>query len=287
MKSGVQRAAWRSRFGLSLWLRLFSDLDPVHTSHYTVFKRKRYCFVPDTATVHTTTPKTIKTENTVFLVWTVKRLRYLKTMTSPHQLQDHSTVSIQDGGQTLSSGFLGQWSQWFLRPVSTSANSAARPSDGLSGHAQLEIQAESERLLANARSVLKLNQAQLFRDQKKPIKLLLFNARACDRTWSENRPLVLLKEAFLNRVKILLRVETSFWFSKKGTLTRYYIWLLSLQTSEWNDDKRTQSKSAKTNWLEGSGQDQDKLQRGGTTLIFVARKLIEEEYRMKGEYNRI
>ena len=28
-------------------------------SHYTVFKRKRYCFVPDTATVHTaTTPKT-------------------------------------------------------------------------------------------------------------------------------------------------------------------------------------------------------------------------------------
>ena len=34
---------------------------------------------------------------------------------------------------------------YFLRPVSTSANSAARPSDGLSAHAQLEIQAESER----------------------------------------------------------------------------------------------------------------------------------------------
>ena len=27
--------------------------------HNTVFKRKRYCFVPDTANVHTTTPKTI------------------------------------------------------------------------------------------------------------------------------------------------------------------------------------------------------------------------------------
>ena len=32
---------------------------PIHSfgprPHYTVFKRKRYCFVPDTATVHTTT----------------------------------------------------------------------------------------------------------------------------------------------------------------------------------------------------------------------------------------
>ena len=61
--------------------------------HYAVFKRKRYCFVPDTATVHTTTPKTIsengsfrkrspewndlKTvlfENAVFLVWTAKTI---------------------------------------------------------------------------------------------------------------------------------------------------------------------------------------------------------------------
>ena len=61
--------------------------------HYTVFKQKRYCFVPDTATVHTTTPKTItengsflkrspewndlKTvlfENAVFLVWIAKTM---------------------------------------------------------------------------------------------------------------------------------------------------------------------------------------------------------------------
>ena len=49
-----------------------------------------------------------------------------------------------------------------LRPVSTSANSAARPSDGLSGHAQVEIQAESERLLANARSVLEVESSSTF-----------------------------------------------------------------------------------------------------------------------------
>ena len=48
------------------------------------------------------------------------------------------------------------------RPVSTSANSAARPSDGLSGHAQLEIQAESQRLLANARSVLEVESSSTF-----------------------------------------------------------------------------------------------------------------------------
>ena len=61
--------------------------------HYTVFKRKRYCFVPDTATVHTTTLKTITEngsfrkrspewndlkavlfENAVFLVWTAKTI---------------------------------------------------------------------------------------------------------------------------------------------------------------------------------------------------------------------
>ena len=61
--------------------------------HFTVFKRKRYCFVPDTATVHTTTPKTISEnrsfrkrslewndlkpvlfENAVFLVWTAKTM---------------------------------------------------------------------------------------------------------------------------------------------------------------------------------------------------------------------
>ena len=57
--------------------------------HYTVFKRKRYCFVPDTATIHTTTVrngsfrkrspewkdlKTVLFENAVFLVWTAKTI---------------------------------------------------------------------------------------------------------------------------------------------------------------------------------------------------------------------
>ena len=61
--------------------------------HYTVFKPKRYCFVPDTAIVHTTTPKTssengsflkrsavwndLKTvpfKNAVLLVWTEKTI---------------------------------------------------------------------------------------------------------------------------------------------------------------------------------------------------------------------
>ena len=90
--------------------------------HYTVFKLKRYCFVPDTATVHTTTLKTItenesflkrspgwndlKTvvfENAVLLVWTAKTILSenddVTTTTPP-------TVSIQDSGQTLSGGFL-------------------------------------------------------------------------------------------------------------------------------------------------------------------------------------
>ena len=49
-----------------------------------------------------------------------------------------------------------------LRPVSTSANSAARPSDRPSGHAQLEIQAESKRLLAKVRSVLKVESSSTF-----------------------------------------------------------------------------------------------------------------------------
>ena len=49
-----------------------------------------------------------------------------------------------------------------LRPVSTSANSGAQPSDGLSGHAQLEIQAGSERLLANARSDLEVESSSTF-----------------------------------------------------------------------------------------------------------------------------
>ena len=40
---------------------------------------------------------------------TLRKRYYLKTMTSPqqhHLAVDHSTVSIQDSGQTLSDGFL-------------------------------------------------------------------------------------------------------------------------------------------------------------------------------------
>ena len=49
-----------------------------------------------------------------------------------------------------------------LRPFSTSADSVARPSDGLSGHEQLEIQAESERSLANAQPVLEVKSSSTF-----------------------------------------------------------------------------------------------------------------------------
>ena len=43
--------------------------------------------------------------------------------------------------------FRRQVSEGLYRPVSTSVNSAARPSNGLSGHAQLKIQAESGHIL--------------------------------------------------------------------------------------------------------------------------------------------
>ena len=52
--------------------------------------------------------------------------------------------------------------QTALRPISTSASSVVRPSDGQSGHVQLEIQAESERSLANARPVLKVESSSTF-----------------------------------------------------------------------------------------------------------------------------
>ena len=85
-----------------------------------------------------------------------------------------------------------------LRPVSTSANSAAQPSDWLSGHAQLESKLKASVYWRTRGQFWKLNQVQLFRDlnERKPISLRLFNARACDRTGSRdqtrrsgNRPL--------------------------------------------------------------------------------------------------
>ena len=51
---------------------------------------------------------------------------------------------------------------YLLRSVSTLANSVVRPSDGLSRHEQLEIQAESERSLMNARSVLEVKSSSTF-----------------------------------------------------------------------------------------------------------------------------
>ena len=87
---------------------------------YTVFKRKRYCFVPDTTTVHTTTSKTIREsssitkhssewndlktvlfENAVFLVWTAKTI-----LLENDDVTATNRLSIQNGGLTLSGGFL-------------------------------------------------------------------------------------------------------------------------------------------------------------------------------------
>ena len=102
----------------SLYLTLLVSLRP--RPYCTVFKRKRYCFIPDTATVHTTTPKTIsengsfrkrsiewndlKTvlfENAVFLVWTAKTILSENDDVTTTAV-DHSTVRKQ----TLSYGFL-------------------------------------------------------------------------------------------------------------------------------------------------------------------------------------
>ena len=49
-----------------------------------------------------------------------------------------------------------------LRTVSTSANSGTQPSDGLSGHAQLQIQAGGELLLVKAWSVLEVESSSTF-----------------------------------------------------------------------------------------------------------------------------
>ena len=72
-----------------------------------------------------------------------------------------------------------------LRPVSISANSAARPSEGLSGKSKLKASV----YWRTRGQFWKLNQVQLFRDQneQKPIRLLLFNAIACDRTGSRDQ----------------------------------------------------------------------------------------------------
>ena len=96
-----------------------------HRPHYSVFKLKRSCFTPDTAIVHTAMPKTI-TENVPFengnqseAIWKQCFLKTLFTSVDGekdaiwkrwrHQnrhdrVPDHSTVSIQNGGQTLPCG---------------------------------------------------------------------------------------------------------------------------------------------------------------------------------------
>ena len=90
--------------------------------HESVFKRKRGRFAPDTAIVHTTSPKTEPFENSP-AEWSDLKTYILKTLFSSvdgendavwkrwrHQNRhdrapDHSTVSIQNGGQTLPCGF--------------------------------------------------------------------------------------------------------------------------------------------------------------------------------------
>ena len=95
--------------------------DPVHTTPFsnendTVLFRIRLPFTlqrSENGSFRKRSPewndlKTVLFENTVFLMWTAKTI-LLKTMTSPQQHNlalDHSTVSIQNSGQTLSDGFL-------------------------------------------------------------------------------------------------------------------------------------------------------------------------------------
>ena len=86
-----------------------------------------------------------------------------------------------------------------LKPVSISANSAARPSDGLyQGMRSSKSKLKASVYWWTRSQFWKVNQAQHFCDQneRKPIRLLRFNARACDRTgsrdqnrWSGNWPL--------------------------------------------------------------------------------------------------
>ena len=82
-----------------------------------------------------------------------------------------------------------------LRLVSTLANLAA----GYQGMCSSKSKLKASVYWWTCSQFWKLNQVQLFRDQneRKPIRLLLFNARACDRTgshdqihWSGNQPLV-------------------------------------------------------------------------------------------------
>ena len=105
-----------------------------------VFKRKRSCFAPDTAIVHTATPKTI-TENGAIRKrspeWSDLKRCFLKTLFSSvdreniaiwkqwrHQNRhdrapDHATVSIQNGGQTLQfrANFAGRYIEMRMRRV--------------------------------------------------------------------------------------------------------------------------------------------------------------------------
>ena len=71
--------------------------------HYTVFKRKRHCFVPDTANVHNTTPKTISENGSIRKrspECTAKTMLSENDDVTTNELTT-STVSIQDSGQTL------------------------------------------------------------------------------------------------------------------------------------------------------------------------------------------
>ena len=71
-----------------------------------------------------------------------------------HDIALYCTDCTTDETSTLKAGFhFGEFPGEF---------SVARPSNALSGHAVLEIQAESERSLANARPVLEVESSSTF-----------------------------------------------------------------------------------------------------------------------------
>ena len=87
--------------------------------------------------------------------------------------------------------------KYVLRPVSTSANSPRDQAMGYQGMRSSKSKLKASVYWRTRGQFWKLNQVQLFRDQneRKPIRFLLFNARACDHTgsrvqirWSGNRP---------------------------------------------------------------------------------------------------
>ena len=127
---------------------------------------------------------------------------------------DHTCQYAQFCARMTGSGTHGCQNR-VLRPVSTSANSAATDYQSMrSSKSKLKASV----YWRTRGQFWKLNQVQLFCDQseRKPISLRLFNARTCDCTgwrdrirWSENPP---LKHIFVKR-------DLPFSFSLKSEMT--------------------------------------------------------------------